>query len=149
MTLGECLSCSGWVVNPITEKCPYCEPRCAPLKALVLHEVPEGTRIATRGTRLFAPDGTVIYDRQETPDPPEVQRLRKLLEAYDEGILPARWLQFEVETQNIRKLVDGVKKHGKLRWLTSSCAREIPPTETFKMEVTICGSDTTVTRIDD
>lgn len=149
MILGECDSCSGWVVNPTTVKCPYCEPRCYPLKALILREVPDGSRIDVQGSKLYGPDNKVIYDRQVTADPEEIARLRRLLHAYDEGNLPAGWVQGDIDREVIGKLTKGVREHGTLMWFSSSCRSDVPPTEKVKMEITTCGTDITAVRIDD
>jgi hypothetical protein len=149
MILGECRSCSGWVVNPTTEKCAYCYNKVAPLPPLVLHDVQDGTRVDVQGSKLFGPDGAVLYDRQVSEDPEDIQRLRKLLHAYDEGVLPSRWVRYEIDREVIKKLADGVQEHGTIRWFTSSCCSSVPPTETVKMELSVCGSDITATRIDD
>lgn len=147
MILGECTSCNGWVVNPTTEKCAYCFNKVSPLKALILHDVPDGTRIDVQASKLFDVNNEVIYDRQIPPDRPggKIEYLRKILHAYDEGHFNESFVSYEVFFRTIRDLVDSLKKSGKLMWFTSACRRDAAPLETIRVEITIQGSDITVT----
>lgn len=125
MRLGLCSSCSGWTVNPTTDKCTYCHNRVAPLKPMALTEVPDGSRIDQHGD-VFGPDGTKLVSMRRYEDQETAKYLRGLLRQWDEGETTDYGLAFELFQKHIEELLAISAPGEKIKTIVAGSFANVP-----------------------
>lgn len=148
MRLGLCECCTGWTLNPTTEKCPHCHNKVAPLKPLAITEVPDGSRIDVHGD-VYGPDGTKYVSMRRYEDQPNVAFVRGLVKEWDEGRTTDYGIASTLYRREIDKLLD-LKPDGRMSTIIGGTFRGPPTTVatvTVRIEKDSIGG-ITITRVD-